>query len=88
MDQPPRPERLVHYQICSDALGAYIAFSLNATILPEDIPPHALPAGAELRQVQVQFHFGSRDQSIGSHELRRLFLEFAKALGWHLVLDP
>lgn len=83
----PMPRRVVRYRMSGDALGRFITFPLDVVVLPDGVPPHKLPMGATLRWERLSCRF-SGDPSLGAHELRRLFMEFAEAMNWDAHLDP
>lgn len=86
MPQSRQPRRIVHYKVIVDALGPYITLTLDEVLLPEGVPAHKLPANARLERVKMEWRFlpGS---TMGPHELRQLFLEFADQMHWDVRLQ-
>lgn len=85
--QPARPRRRVHYKLAGDALGPYIILTTNEVLLPEGMPAHKLPSNTQLQRVRMEWRF-LPGGTMGAHELRQLFLEFAEHMGWDVRLDP
>lgn len=85
---PQPPPRIVHYKMAGDALGSYIILVTDEVLLPEGVPAYKLPRDAQLQRVKMEWRFLPNTSKMGAHELRQLFLEFARQMNWDARLEP